>query len=68
MNESTAKPDFVADRQLLTVEQAATCLQLSSSTIRSYIRSGTLRAFKIAGKRKVLIQHGDLMALLEPAK
>ena len=39
--------------------------QLSTSSIRSYIRAGKLKAFRIAGKRKVLIQRADLMALLE---
>ena len=53
---------------LLTVDQAAGYLQLSTSSIRSYIRSGKLKAFRIAGKRKVLIQRGDLLALLEPAR
>ena len=53
---------------LLTVEQAASYLQLSTSTIRSYIRSGKLKAFRVAGLRKVLIQREDLLALLEPAR
>jgi excisionase family DNA binding protein len=55
-------------RDYLTVEQAANYLQLSQSSIRSYIRDGKLKAFRIAGKRKVLIQRGDLLALLEPAR
>ncbi len=52
----------------MTVEQAASYLQLSTSSIRSYIRSGNLKAFRIAGKRKVLIQRSDLLALLEPTR
>ena len=52
----------------MTVEQAASYLQLSTSSIRSYIRGGKLKAFRIAGRRKVLIQCDDLMALLEPAR
>jgi excisionase family DNA binding protein len=59
---------LVGDRDLLTVEQAASYLQLSTSSIRTYIRSGKLKAFRIAGKRKVLIQRDDLLALLEPAR
>ena len=55
-------------RDYLTVDQAASYLQLSASSIRSYIRSGKLKAFRIAGKRKVLILRGDLLALLEPAR
>ncbi len=56
------------DREFLTVEQAASYLQLSTSSIRSYIREGKLKAFRVAGLRKVLIQRDDLLALLEPAR
>ena len=55
-------------RELLTVEQAAQYLQLSQSSIRSYIRQGKLNAFRIAGKRKVLIPRTELLKLLEPAR
>ena len=55
-------------RDLLTVEQAAQYLQVSQSSIRSYIRQGMLKAFRIAGKRKVLIPRTELLALLEPAR
>lgn len=55
-------------RELLTVEQAANYLQLSQSSIRSYIRQGKLKAFRVAGKRKVLIHKDDLLKLLEPAR
>ena len=55
-------------RDLLTVDQAAALLQMSQSSIRSYIRQGKLSAFRIAGKRKVLIARPALLALLEPAR
>ena len=55
-------------RDLLTVEQAAQYLQVSQSSIRSYIRQGRLQAFRIAGKRTVLIARSALMGLLEPAR
>lgn len=55
-------------RDLLTVEQAAQYLQVSQSSIRSYIRQGRLQAYRIAGKRKVLIPRSALLALLEPAR
>jgi excisionase family DNA binding protein len=55
-------------RDLLTVEQAAEYLQLSQSSIRSYIRQGKLNAFRVAGKRKVLIPLAELLKLLEPAR
>jgi excisionase family DNA binding protein len=54
-------------RDLLTVEQAAAHLQVSPSSIRSYIREGRLKAFRVAGLRKVLIPRAELLALLEPA-
>ena len=47
-------------RDLLTVEQAAQYLQLSQSSIRSYIRQGKLNAFRIAGKRNVAQLLDDL--------
>ncbi len=59
---------LTVQHDLMTVEQAASYLQLSQSSIRSYIRGGKLKAFRVAGKRKVLIQRADLMALLEPAR
>lgn len=49
-------------RELLTVEQAAQYLP----SIRSYIREGKLKAFRVAGLRKVLIAHSELLLLLEP--
>ena len=55
-------------RDLLTVSQSADYLQLSASSIRSYIRQGKLKAFRIAGLRKVLIARTELLALLEPAQ
>jgi excisionase family DNA binding protein len=55
-------------RDLLTVEQAAQYLQVSQSSIRSYIRQGRLQAYRIAGKRKVLIPRTALLSLLEPAR
>ena len=48
------------------MEQAAQYLQLSPSSIRSYIRQGKLKAFRIAGLRKVLIARTEPLALLEP--
>ena len=63
------KPSMDAEsRDLLTVEQAANYLQLSQSSIRSYIRQGKLKAFRVAGKRKVLIPRDELLKLLEPAR
>lgn len=64
-NQSTSKTR-AGEHDLLTVVQAAEYLQLSTSSIRSYIRQGKLKAFRIAGLRKVLIPRAELLSLLEP--
>jgi len=64
-SEQTRSPQ---QQDLLTVEQAAQYLQLSTSSIRSYIREGRLKAFRIAGLRKVLIPRTELLRLLEPSR
>ena len=66
MNQTDKSRNQYASTELLTVEQAANFLQLSCSSIRSYIRQGKLQAFRVAGLRKVLIPHAALLALLEP--
>ena len=53
---------------LFTIEQAAQCLKVSQSSIRSYIRQGKMNAFRVAGKRKVLIPKPELLKLLVPAR
>ena len=55
-----------SSNDLLSVEQAADYLQVSISSIRNYIRQGTLKAFRVAGKRKMLITREALLRLLEP--
>jgi excisionase family DNA binding protein len=66
----TTEPSASASSQLelFTVEQAAQYLQLSTSTIRVYIRGGKLKAFRAAGIRKMLIKRSDILLLLQPAK
>ncbi|HET6456414.1 MAG TPA: helix-turn-helix domain-containing protein [Armatimonadota bacterium] len=53
---------------LFTIEQAAQYLKVSQSSIRSYIRQGKMNAYRVAGKRKVLIPKPELLRLLEPAR
>jgi excisionase family DNA binding protein len=65
LTDLSAPPALPQD--LLTVEQAAAHLQVSQSSIRSYIRQGRLKAFRVAGLRKVLIPRDELLSLLEPA-
>lgn len=59
--------DDIGTKDLLTVEQAAQFLQLSQSSIRSYIRQNKLKAFRVAGSRRLLIPKAELLALLKPA-
>lgn len=54
--------------ELYTIEQAAQYLRVSQSSIRSYIRQGKMNAFRVAGKRKVLIPKAELLRLLVPAR
>jgi len=53
---------------LFTIKQAAQYLKVSQSSIRSYIRQGKMNAFRVAGKRKVLIPKPELLRLLVPAR
>ncbi|MCL6519433.1 MAG: helix-turn-helix domain-containing protein [Armatimonadota bacterium] len=53
---------------LYTIEQAANYLKVSQSSIRSYIRQGKVNAYRVAGKRKVLIPGAELMKLLVPVR
>lgn len=53
---------------LLTIEQAAQYLKVSQSSIRSYLRQGKMDAYRVAGKRKVLIPKSELVKLLVPAR
>jgi excisionase family DNA binding protein len=67
-NHASSAPatDSSYQGDLLTVEQAAAYLHLSASSIRSSIREGSLKAFRVAGLRKVLISRTALHALLQP--
>lgn len=39
------------DKKYYTPEQAAEILQVSAATVRSYLKSSRLKAYKIGGKR-----------------
>lgn len=62
------KPAKPAESDLMNVSQAAAYLHVSESSIRAYIREGQLKAFRVAGLRKVLIARGELLKLLEPVR
>ena len=53
-------------RDFLTPEEAAEALGIHVQTMRGYIRSGRLPAYRIAGERAIRIRRVDLEKLLEP--
>lgn len=50
---------------ILSVETAAEYLGVHSQTVRNYIRSGKLPAYRLAGERYIRVLRKDLLALLE---
>jgi excisionase family DNA binding protein len=56
----------VLSRELFTVDQAAEFLGVHHQTLRGYIKSGKLPAYRLAGEKVLRIKRGDLMTLLEP--
>ena len=54
--------------ELLSPEEAAEYLGVRVQTIRSWIRSGKLRARRLAGQRVLRISASDLEAILEPVE
>jgi excisionase family DNA binding protein len=53
-------------RDYLTPEQAAEELDIHVQTLRAYVRSGKLPAFRLAGERSLRIRRADLHKVLEP--
>lgn len=54
-----------AQPDLLSVDEAAELLGVHSQTVRNYVRSGKLPAYRLAGERYLRIFRRDLLALLE---
>ena len=68
-NGNAAKPEAGARksvREYLTPEEAAEALGIHVQTMRAYIRSGRLPAFRVAGERAIRIRREDLGKVLEP--
>lgn len=55
------------DADLLTVEEAAGLLKVSTVTIRRWLKQGRLRAYRL-GPRYIRIRRADLAALLSPTQ
>jgi excisionase family DNA binding protein len=54
--------------RLYSPEQAAAYLNVHVETIRDWIRTGRLRASRLAGRRALRIKASDLAAVLEPVE
>ncbi len=66
-----SKPEGVTvektkSREYLTPEEAAQTLSIHVQTMRAYIRTGRLPAFRVAGERAIRILRADLGKVLEP--
>ncbi len=51
---------------LMSVDDASAALGVHQQTIRGYIKTGKLPAFRIAGERAIRVLGSDLYGLLEP--
>jgi excisionase family DNA binding protein len=58
--KASAKPEY------LTPEEGAEALGIHVQTMRGYIRSGRLPAFRLAGERAIRLLRADLQKVLEP--
>ena len=54
------------ERHYLTTEQAAETLGIHVQTMRAYVRSGRVPAYRLAGERAIRIRSPDLEKVLEP--
>ncbi|HET7738998.1 MAG TPA: helix-turn-helix domain-containing protein, partial [Tepidiformaceae bacterium] len=62
-NPATSRPN---PPDLLSPEEAADYLRVHVQTVRTWIRSGKLKASRLAGQRALRIRREDLDAVLEP--
>lgn len=63
---STASPPAPVEEKLYSPEEAAEYLGVHVQTVRAWIRSGRLKASRLAGQRALRIKATDLATLLEP--
>lgn len=54
--------------EIMNVDDAAAYLAVHAQTIRNYIRSGKLPAYRLAGERSIRLLRQDLLALLEQVR
>jgi excisionase family DNA binding protein len=68
MSPEAARDEAKPQRDYLTPEEAAEALGVHVQTMRAYIRSERLPAFRLAGERAIRILRSDLEKVLEPLK
>lgn len=61
-------PRPAGEEKLYSPEEAAEYLQVHVQTVRAWIRSGRLRASRLAGQRALRIRAADLREVLEPVE
>src|SRR4051794_153795 len=59
-------PPLATNRDYLTPEEAADALGIHVQTMRAYVRSGRVPAYRVAGERAIRIRRTDLEKVLEP--
>ncbi len=67
-SDGNGDEDGVAEERLYSPEEAADYLSVHVKTVRSWIRSGRLRASRLAGQRALRIRASDLRDVLEPVE
>lgn len=65
-NQERDSPREVSMEKLYTPEEAAEYLNVHVQTVRTWIRTGRLRARRLAGQRALRITASDLQSVLEP--
>lgn len=59
-------PAVTAPKTWASLESAAEYLECSTKTVRRYIASGKLRAYRVAGRSTIRVRWADLDALMQP--
>ena len=62
------EPSLGREEKLYSPEEAAEYLGVHVQTVRAWIRSGRLKASRLAGQRALRIRSSDLLSVLEPVE
>lgn len=62
MNTKNDEPEY------LTLAQASKFLQVSQPTLRNWDRNGTLKAFRLGGRKAMRYKKSDLIKFIESGK